>query len=375
MSKYGFESLNRTLGNNNNKTQPSQQFNFIVGKVVDVIRDSSHPQYENYGGVNSIGTIFFVNYSSKTNIENIKYSAKRFNSNYKKFPLKNELVLILPLNASTNGVKTITDYYYLDTINVHQTNHFNIVPSIQYLKDNTLPTEIEEDDNISSINTKVGDIALEGRYNHGLLFSNSKNNKSITEGNNNFTILFNSSKKIPEPIDGYDIDLNNNEDSFILITKDKIKYDFNLPFYTSNYTPLKINQYNKNQLFLKSNRILLRSDIDELILSGNKQVYIVSENDVNIESINNINIQSSRINLGSKQADEPVLYGNQTNELLIKLIDQLESITDSLSRTVSTTPGTPLGEINIVSKETNIILNQLKNTLISKKLLSNKVFI
>lgn len=372
---YGFESLNKNLNpskkNNTNKTNTP-----LIGKVVDIIYDETHPDFNKLGGYDSIGMIKFSNFTSRYSTEGITYYAKRFNSNIKKLPVKNEIVYIFPLNVSVDNTKVVIDYYYLDTINVLNTNHLNILPSTSYLNRYNESSNVEESENTSSVKSYPGDIIFEGRWNHGFILGHTKYNPSFTTTKkNHFFGLFNNNYKINNPIAGYNNDLNEQDSSLILLLQDKLNIDLNVPFYSTKQKTIPINEYDKNQIFLKSNRVVFLSDIDEIILYSKNNLYLGSEKDIILETTEDITLQSNKIYLGSKNADQPVMYGKKTNELLISLTSQLITLTDSLSKVVSTQPGTPLGSINIISKETNLMLNELNKVLKEESLLSKKIFL
>jgi hypothetical protein len=73
--------------------------------------------------------------------------------------------------------------------------------------------------------------------------------------------------------------------------------------------------------------------------------------------------QSRNVFIGSKNATEPLLLGNQTVELLNQLISNLASFAQICSTLVSTPPGTPLGPLNVVSTQLASSLNALQANL------------
>jgi hypothetical protein len=101
---------------------------------------------------------------------------------------------------------------------------------------------------------------------------------------------------------------------------------------------------------------------DHLLLSSNKSINLNSLGGINLDT-NTFTIQSQNIYLGSKNATEPLLLGNQTVELLNQLISNLSSFAQICSTLVSTPPGTPLGPLNIVSTQLDASLKALQANL------------
>ena len=82
-------------------------------------------------------------------------------------------------------------------------------------------------------------------------------------------------------------------------------------------------------------------------------------------------LDANKIYLGSKSANEPLLLGNQTVILLEQLITNLKFFMDICSTIVSTPPGTPLGQLNVVSTQMSTILQSLSQNLESLKSKNN----
>lgn len=375
MFKTGFESLKGYKSNNNINTESSN--NMIIGRVIDVINDETHPLYSmDNNGIYNIGTIIFSQYSSTPFNENtITYPAKRFNSNIKKFPEINEIVYIFTIKIQVDGRKNIPAYFYLDTINIWNTNHINILPDNTSLKTKSNLTNIEEDGNVRSVKINQGEIAYEGRWNNSLILGNSKYNKSnfFKSKNNSYSILLNNTSTINEL--QYFTNIDESNDSIICLSKDTINTTLTIPFYSVVSKIKQLNEYDDDQILLKSKRIFLYSNTNEIITYSKKGTYIGSEEDINIETLKVITLQSERTNLSGKDSNIPVMYGDKTNELLNTLIKLLIELTQTLSQTVSTEIGTPLGEINIKAQEVNLILSTLKELTESKNLLSKNIFI
>jgi hypothetical protein len=83
---------------------------------------------------------------------------------------------------------------------------------------------------------------------------------------------------------------------------------------------------------------------------------------VNIDAPATI-IQSENIYLGSKNATEPLLLGNQTVDLLNQLITNLSGFMTICSTVVSTPPGQPIPQLNLAATQVNSSLQALQANL------------
>ena len=108
-------------------------------RVIDIILDSSHPSFEQYGGYDSIGMIFWSNVlenkdSTKPTTEN---RARPFFQSIKQYPLKNEVVLIIDAPSKTmigNSGRTALGEtsYYIPNVNIWNHPHNNALPDMRY---------------------------------------------------------------------------------------------------------------------------------------------------------------------------------------------------------------------------------------------------
>ena len=200
------------IQNNNNFGQifsNSNNTQTLVGRVIDIILDDKHPEFNRLGGWDSLGTIFFNEankiISGDINLKSLPY-AKPLYSYKKYYPLKNELVSITayPNPDSQNNI-SLTTYYYSDIINIWNHPHHNALPQVnevdekidnQYNKigegntqkqkqDSTkldLGKEFVENPNIRPLIPQEGDLIFEGRFGSSIRFSN--NSLLIKSGQN-----------------------------------------------------------------------------------------------------------------------------------------------------------------------------------------------
>ena len=99
------------------------------------------------------------------------------------------------------------------------------------------------------------------------------------------------------------------------------------------------------------------------MLSSAQSINLNSDSSVNIDTPE-LNIQSDRINLGSKGASEPALYGDLTVEVLISMVDALEGIIEAC--TVADADGKPIKTLQALTLYKSQI-SRLKDILPSLK--------
>ena len=101
-------------------------------RVLDIILDINHPLAEKYGGYDAIGTITFTYLKDNTPFETPRANRKTaipFFSFIKKYPLRNEIVLIAStFDKNTYNSNSRTNYYFPD-LNVWNHPHHNALPT------------------------------------------------------------------------------------------------------------------------------------------------------------------------------------------------------------------------------------------------------
>jgi hypothetical protein len=137
MFRFGITSLNPSL-----KEQDKQGLPFLPVRVIHTILSNEDPEWEKFGGWDSIGLIKFVPYYSdiNANLESVNVAKPLF-SNIKHYPLNYEItwVIQLPDPSSANN-PNFSSFYYINTVNLWNHPHHNAFPAIDY---NTLPENLQ----------------------------------------------------------------------------------------------------------------------------------------------------------------------------------------------------------------------------------------
>jgi hypothetical protein len=132
------------LGKGTSNSNNSDKSNTILSvRVVDIILNISHPRAEEFGGYDSIGTIFYgdIYEQNQTTTTGLLPHARPYFSFIKQYPLKNEVVQIL--NAPTKDFydeNNSNHKYYLPNVNIWNHQHNNALPNSSYfVEDETTP--------------------------------------------------------------------------------------------------------------------------------------------------------------------------------------------------------------------------------------------
>lgn len=400
--KFGFG--NNVFNNkNDNKVDFASQIDITVGRVINIILDDT--DYKAIGNIEFVEIESNPNDLSTINPQANKISAKPLLPNSKNYPLINELVLILRLPDV--GIKASTaskSFYYLNILNLWNHPHHNALP---YYEGNLQPTQQKnytqvelgspkitsntpteiflgktfiERPNIHPLLPFEGDNIVEGRWGNSIRlgstvttkppFDSPLNNWSKRPSTSGDPILIirngqgEQNKNGSQPIIE---DINNDDSSIYLSSTQKIPLEAASSNYFSykNDPPAAPNEYSGKQVIVNSGRLIFNSSEDHILLSSAKSISLSSNSGVNVDT-SVFTVQSSNVYLGSKNATEPLLLGNQTVSLLNKLIKNLSGFM-SVCSTATTNEGIALTQLNIAAKQLNVSLKALQANLESLK--------
>jgi hypothetical protein len=383
----------------------------VAARVIDIVLDEKHPKFNSVGQWNGIGAIYYeiLNQSGTGNIQSF---ALPYDAQQKTYPLVNEIVLLFSLPNQQMGQNTSNQsYFYLKPLGVWNHPHHDAYPNLTENNNNQQQnTDYQSTENGSvrrvtdgstdinlnspvnpSQNTFVekadihplmpymGDSLFEGRHGQSLRFGSTAKSKS--EINNNWsstgingdpiTILRNGQPTKVSNEGWIPIVENISQDlsSIYLTSYQKIPFSIaNENFVSYTTPPTTPAQYANPQIIFNSDRIVLNAKNDSILISGQNSVGISSNGSINIDASSHY-ISSNDIKLGSKNATQPVLLGDNTVDLLIELTEAVKNLA-SIVQVQRDYPGGALvtsynsvaGNIlNQINDPTNGILAQLNN--------------
>jgi hypothetical protein len=344
----------------------------IAARVIDIVLDENHPKFNDVGQWNGIGAIFyeFTNQSATGTTLNF---ALPYDSQIKTYPLVNEIVLLFSLPNQQQGQNTSNQsYFYLKPLGIWNHPHHDAYPNpsiltpfnqlrdykttengvVRQVTDGSTEIELNspvnpsqntfvEKTDIHPLMPYMGDSLLEGRYGQSLRFGSTAKSKSSiqnnwsTTGNNGdpITIVRNGQPTNVDDKGWIPIteNISNDLSSIYLTSYQKIPFSIaNENFVSYTTPPTTPSQFANPQIILNSDRIVLNAKTDSVLISGEKSVGISSNNSVNIESTSEIDIASKLVKLGSANASQAVLRGDETVEYLKILITELQNLSEAL---------------------------------------------
>lgn len=381
----------------------------VVARVKDIVLDENHPKFNDVGGYNGIGTIYYeISNSTGTNLGTLK--AKPVDPHSKTYPLINELVILYNLPNQNIGIDTSsTSYYYLTPVNLWNHPHHDAYPnpittstlpssqqqdyqqtaggSVRRVSDSSTEIELNspinpsqntfvEKTNIHPILPFMGDTIFEGRYGQSLRFgstakSNSPINNSWSSTGDNgdpITILRNGQPSNADDKGWVPVveDINKDLSSIYLTSTQKL-INFSLAreekgkWKTYPTTP---SEYISPQTILNSDRIIINAKNDSVLIGAKKSIGLTCYDELNLTANNTI-LDSTNLYLGSKNATEPALLGDKTVTTLRQITSLLKSITSVLQLDQMYPGGIPVpnGPLNTVSLTSNQIFAQIEASL------------
>jgi len=406
-NKFGFAGLNSNLNSTDVASNLGSQINDILlkhisGRVTDIILDDTHPDFEKYGGWNGVGIVKFELINSQTLSPDRNPIAKPFFSQFKNYPLINEIIYLIKLPNSDIGDQTNSEsYYYLNSISIWNHPHHNAYPNLT--KDSILSpsqqkdyqnieegsvrrvtdesTEIQlnspivggtfvEKANIHPLLSFAGDNIFEGRFGNSLRLGNTSKSKSILYKNNwsgagengdPITILRNGQPKDVGEEGWFPLIENINKDlSSIYLTSTQtlpLLTDFS-SFPSLSKTPKSIGSYNSPQILINSGRLLFNSNLDSIILNSKKSISLSSIEDVGLYSKNgDITLNGKNIKIGDINADQSLVLGDKFMSEFKQLLISLSLLMDSLGSEPL------LGPSSLSAQGTKIIIDSLKDQI------------
>ncbi len=336
---------NTSVGGEPGRTGKQRQ-TFIPVRVIDVILDDSHEEWNKLGKSEAIGAIKYAPVSKNTEISDTVAlpAAYPLRNDFKKLPLKNEIVLIMNAPGySLDNNKLDTKVYYDTIVNLwNHPNHGGFPPNTEEELD--LGEDIVELTDVNPMQPFPGDIILDGRQGQSLRFTGFPSTKNEfvdrTNRGNPLTILSNGQKTASNPYDPIVEDVNEDASSIYLTSNHKVPLNQardKTISYGFNTIPLKANEYQGSQVVINGGRLYFNAKEEGIFLNSNEYIGLQS-NYVNIDGVKEISLDAELIFLGEGVANapqsfkEPVLLGNQTVALINTFLEIVRGIADSMKK-------------------------------------------
>lgn len=337
--------------------------------------DHDKERFTKYGGWEAIGTV-----ECHVIVNNMLQSgppvvARPLNSNFRRFPVINEVVRIIPATSFQNQDAKNSHkiaYYYDDIINTWDSSEHNAVPDVSFFKDgednkpetynksldgipgsytgnekSATGERFKEKGHVRKLILSPGDMTLEGRFGNSIRFGGSngtvKNIPWKGDDNKPFIIIRNGQKVSNEnnwlPI--YE-DLNADGTSVYFLSGQTISFipaNDNFDSYHQNVQAKPKSGYVEPQNDFQSNndKSLSESDITTKVFESDTKILPVSSSFT-----------------GSIQEDEIKFLPDNENEFF-KSTEEIPATNGILSSPNLNTSGKFNGSVNSTSKEFNLV--------------------
>lgn len=387
---------------NANKTSPNNvgtsgdlsalKNQMFVGRITDIILDSSHPKFKSYGEWNGIGTIFFEAQGNEF-VGSNNIVAKPLSPQRSSFPLVNEMVLIFTLPNKEQGQSaTSTSYYYINVISIWNSPHHNAYPnpiltsdlppsqqkdyqqtsagSVRRVTDNSTEIDLNspinpsqqtfrEQSNIHPLLPFAGDIIYEGRFGNSIRLGgtarppipfiplNGWSNNG--ENGNPITIIRNGQNPNSSDEGWVPVVENINDDlsSIYATSNQQVPIGVSNGDYKEYSTPpTSPSAWVKPQVIINSDRLVLNAKTDSILLSGEKSVGLFSNNSINFGGKSFV-VDSIDIKLGANNASESLILGDKFLSSLKNIMEALDGLCNSLQGINRWPEGKPVSDSTI----------------------------
>ena len=348
-----------------------------IGQVIGIISGENLPTPEQYNRANKvIGSVIYVEVNTNgpveitgsfdDNLYNQYNIAKPFFSSTVDYPLKGELVWIKEDFPSANSEidGTAVNKYYIGTVRVWGSSQHNSVGNYS-LSPTFVPSP-----SVKSLLPFDGDRIFQGRQGNSLRFSTTT---KLYNNINEWSSVGNEYDPITILTNGFD---SNSKDVYYV---EKINKDLSSIYLTSTQSiplktdktgvlnnltnPIEISKYIGPQVIINSDRVILNSKKDEVMLFAKTNIELNTKNIINLNADERIHLNSKAVFLGPYDAThqpQPLLLGNNTSILLSNIISSLYDLGCNLSAVVGSPEGAPALDINSAGET---LMNDLEKIL------------
>jgi hypothetical protein len=375
----GFSNILSVQGRNNFSAVPSLQVGRVYG-VVTTENTPSEKMFKKAGGFNGVGSVFYLDYNSSKNITgtgdeflDLCNIAKPMFPQFQYYPVLGELVAIIDAPSSNSQISlnsTADQKYYTGVVNLWNNNQQNSQPADP--KDN-LGITFVENPNIRSLLSFEGDHIVQGRQGNALRFSSTTKlyndlNEWSSTGNDDSPITILSNGFAYNPKEKFHVERINEDASSIYLTSTQ-----QIPLQTDRTgtlnpltKPIDASRYFNSQVIINSDRVVLNSKRDEVMIFAKSNIELNTKNIINLNANERVHLNSNTVFLGTVNNSlptEPLVLGDKLNTLLENLLDSLYNFGNALSSVVGSPEGAPAIDINMAAEGLLNDIDRINNNL------------
>lgn len=360
MYNYGFSNSNSTISSQNLPRPLGTNW----GRVRTVTLE---------GPEETIGSIQYSPLLNPTILE----SALPLNSTVKIFPLPGEIVEIVKApDIGLENYEGSINSYYRAGLNIWNQSNNNAFPDrLNELYDEEIP----DPEVVKTLYPFPGDLILEGREGQSIRMGSrlSTLNPLTTSDNNKLPFLLIRNGQELSSNDSFGIeDINLDKSSLYFLSDHNVNLiQGNLKRNSYLNKPVETNLYKGNQIIINSDRLVLNTKKESILISGKESIGLNAKN-VNIDADRYVGIDSDFIYLGEEaiksEERQPAVLGIENKKLLQEVIEMLNTLVTQLSL-LPANPGIATTLLKSTGAELSVYIPQLYRQL--ELINSKKVFI
>ena len=352
----------------------------FYARVTDIISDSNHPSYEEYGQTLGLYGVFFrpLNSYLPDDSDTKVFFAYCQRNVTTSLPVVGEIVEIMGGPSENRDLSsTESKDYWRRIVNIWNHPHHNASPLGD--EDPDFGKYFEEKLTTNPLQLFPGDASIEGRHGNTIRLGGTNfDTNPFSEDDNNgspFIILKSGQKEADDSIETVVEDPNEDKSSIYMMSDHKVELEqAHEKRDAFEDEPEKADTHKGPQVLINSGRLYFNARDEGAFISAKEMIGLNSKV-IGIDSDDYIGMDSKKIYLGKDafDEDEPALKGETTTTWLEDLVSLLEA----LAKTMATSPPAPaeLYTAKLV-KEGGSLLKQLPRLKqILKQLHSKKVFI
>lgn len=314
----------------------------FAARVVDIILDDAHPEWSTFGESESLGAIKFrvIGELQEEDDPLLLDIAYPMNSNFKNYPLLNEVVIITsaPSIEKDNSSINHTRFFYTTILNLWNSPHHNAFPDVyQNPGEPDLGYNFEDKANVAPLQPAQGDVIIEGRQGQSIRLTGTDFEKKFVEVNDQkpITIISNGKAEadpatpVVENIDDDPASIYLVEDHTVLLTQANDKRD------AWDSEPDTADSYQGSQVLINSGRLFFNAK-EESVLFSATQAVAGNANTISFDGIEYVALDATKVYLGTEAFGErePVLLGATTQDWMRQLLSELERLGKALAGVV-----------------------------------------
>lgn len=379
-------STDRQFYGNGAGGSSSPSFQEAYGRVVDVILDSTHPQFKALGGTQALYGVFYQPLFQGSPEILPSYEGLRFayscQHDVREIPVRNEIVALSSMPSAPGmedmqGNASFNKVCWTKILPVWNHPHVNHYPDTVALSGSVqFDSDFRADKTVDQLQLLPGDFALEGRYGQSIRFGGTSYASSLfADSASNgypYTIIRNGTPFEDKVVTFEDV---NKDDSSIYLTSNHVVplSESNRKFAAAREIPEIARNYRGKQIVLNSDRIFLNAKENDIELAAKNHIGFNSQT-VSIDGEEYVGLDANKIYLGSLAKEEynPVLKGEDTIQLLHNTYSTLINLVSTLGNS-NVNPETWIPTVVMVAKAAESMLKNQQASL--DRLKSKKVFV